>query len=357
MTNPGKTRLSKAIEVYLQRCSLRLSTNTVRSYRMTLERLLAHTGDLYCESLRPHHFEEFLSSLLVQHTDANGILRAPVQAKSFNGYLARVQPFARWLLSRGMTKTDLLADCQRHREPKKIRLRLEPEQVWDLLDAATSPRDRVLVALAVQTAMRASEIRTLRVGDLDMDRRTLRVYVHKSQQEDLLPLTPMLHAELEQWLATYSLDVGKRHDRMLADDDYLIPAMLHRTYAVGFEVREGRRQRKMTPPGYDPARPLAKAHENIRRLLNRIGLEDHGEGVHTLRRTSARLFFDRLVDEKGYDSALRTVSALLHHASSATTEHYLGLTSERRTRDALLATDGLLPPRQTSAKVIPLPGR
>jgi len=60
----------------------------------------------------------------------------------------------------------------------------------------------------------------------------------------------------------------------------------------------------------------------------------------------------------GYDAALRTVSAMLHHKSSATTEQYLGLSSERKRRDdrlrgrpflsALVSTENVVPLRRTA---------
>lgn len=60
-----------------------------------------------------------------------------------------------------------------------------------------------------------------------------------------------------------------------------------------------------------------------------------GEGVHTLRRSVARGFFDAAA-EAGYDGALRTTAALLHHQSTQTTELYLGIAADRLRRDATL---------------------
>src|SRR5690606_30101648 len=74
----------------------------------------------------------------------------------------------------------------------------------------------------------------------------------------------------------------------------------------------------------------------VQGALGALGYPTRGEGCHTVRRSVARAFFDSMATDTGYDAALRTVSAMLHHKSSATTEIYLGLTSERVRRDSLL---------------------
>ena len=68
-----------------------------------------------------------------------------------------------------------------------------------------------------------------------------------------------------------------------------------------------------------------------------MGYPTKGEGFHTLRRSSARAFFESLRERgEGRDHALMIVKDFLNHASVAQTEHYLGLNQERTIRDALL---------------------
>jgi integrase len=92
-----------------------------------------------------------------------------------------------------------------------------------------------------------------------------------------------------------------------------------------------------------------KPHDVVHRAMRRMGIDNHGEGMHTLRRTAARLTVDSLVEQGGHDNALRVVQAMLHHASSATTEVYLGLASETRIRDEFMRTRGVLKPRASVA--------
>ncbi len=88
--------------------------------------------------------------------------------------------------------------------------------------------------------------------------------------------------------------------------------------------------------------------------LARIGADAKGEGAHTFRRAAARVMYDRLVSE-GHDSAIRVVQALLHHSTQATTELYLGPTTEKSRRNKMLRGQSFLTlPPETGGNVVPL---
>ncbi len=92
----------------------------------------------------------------------------------------------------------------------------------------------------------------------------------------------------------------------------------------------------------------------VHAALARVGLPTRHEGAHTIRRAVARHFFDSLVaTDLGYDGALRTVSALLHHSNAATTETYLGLSSERQRRDNRLRRQPFLTALIDRSNVVP----
>src|SRR4029077_9263677 len=108
---------------------------------------------------------------------------------------------------------------------------------------------------------------------------------------------------------------------------------------------DGTRENRLVDRGYAPNRPVTKLHRVGQEALASIGLETRHEGVHTFRRGSARILFDRLVAERGYDGALRVTSSLLHHTNGSTTESYLGLAAERRTRDQFMRGPSILGPK------------
>ena len=93
---------------------------------------------------------------------------------------------------------------------------------------------------------------------------------------------------------------------------------------------------KITVPGTPrPYTNVARAAEIVHTPLVRLGFATRNEGIHTIRRSVARIYFDLLADE-GYDAALRATMVLLHHSQSSTTEQYLGISRERAKRDASL---------------------
>jgi integrase len=163
-----------------------------------------------------------------------------------------------------------------------------------------------------------------------------------------------LDQELRRWLTTYARELN----RPLREDDHLFPGRKGSRYAWR-TTAEGTKARERQPAVWEPDRPVVHTARIIKGAMARVGLPTKFEGTHTIRRAVARAFFDSMSAEVGYDSALRTVSALLHHQSSATTEHYLGLSSERKRRDerlrgrpfltAMVATDNVIAIRPNHA--------
>jgi integrase len=94
-------------------------------------------------------------------------------------------------------------------------------------------------------------------------------------------------------------------------------------------------------------------HRIAQSALFQVGLPTRHEGIHTIRRAVARHYYDSLAADpkRGHDGAIRVVMTLLHHTNVSTTEHYLGVTSERKARDESLRGRSFLP-RPTKADVI-----
>ena len=114
-----------------------------------------------------------------------------------------------YLARRGLTKHDLLAFVEPMRVARKVRQQPSPDTLLAMLARANEPRDRALLAVAANTGLRASEIARLRVGDLDLDTLTLRVWVSKSSMEDDMPVTADLAAEMRRWLLAYAKSIQR----------------------------------------------------------------------------------------------------------------------------------------------------
>jgi integrase len=92
-----------------------------------------------------------------------------------------------------------------------------------------------------------------------------------------------------------------------------------------------------------PDKRLTKAHRIVQRALTEFGVTvTFQEGLHTLRRSAARQFFEDCADQ-GHDAALRSTAALLGHKSVITTEGYLGISGDRIKRNKMLKGRDFLP--------------
>jgi integrase len=223
------------------------------------------------------------------------------------------------------------------RKPKrahKERNRVHVSKFPALLDAAgaRSSRDRVALALLIYTLARDGEITDLRIRDVDLDAGYIMMRVHKSRKEDRMPISAELDAELRRWLTVYSEEIG-----FLEPHYYLVPS--RDTRGVPGEDGSFVEQRHVR---FVPERRIPQLGKMVNPALEDIGFPTRDangrplwEGAHTARRSGARALFDSL-SASGYDFALRVVQSMLHHSSMQTTEAYVGLSADRRSRDEII---------------------
>ena len=237
---------------------------------------------------------------------------------------AAVRNFTKWAHQRGvMDRLQDPAAGRRHRPdpPKENRMMLPVSTFPVLLDAAPIPRDRMLIAMAIFTMARKGEISALKVKDIDLEAGTVYMKVFKSNTEDRMPISSELDAELRRWLIAYAEECGPLDPEWL-----LIPA---RTPCRGKLDSSGKQSYALVP-----TRTISRPTTILYRTMDSLGIERtaYQDGMHMLRRSSARVLYNELV-ESGYDGAMRQVQTWLHHSSIQTTERYLGLTVDKDTRD------------------------
>lgn len=345
-------RLAEAVEEYLQYRAARYAPTGVQQDGYVLRRFVAQMGDLQLRHLRPERVTDWFygsGGLMTEHVTRDGTHRPAIKASTHNYYRVRLASFFRFCQQRGWLKRDPLAEVAPLKVSRRQRQQPPPETLLRMLEVAGNPRDRAYLATTINTALRANELVRLKVGDVDLDGQSLHVVISKTHEEDLLPLTSDLDTELRRWLATYATDL----QRPLRPTDHLFPSRKGSVYA--WETDEaGNRVRTRRPPSWVPERHVTHTERIIQDALGALGLPTKDEGTHTIRRAVARAFFDDMATEAGYDAALRTVSALLHHKSSATTEHYLGLSSEKARRDQRLRGRPFLTSMVEQSNVVPI---
>ena len=276
-----------------------LSVHTVRAYRGDLVDLFAHLHRLGAADLSGLTVRSLRSWLANQQT--RGRARGTLQRRT-----AAVRVFGRWALQTGRLDHDPAAAL---RSPKRVRSlppTLESADAAAMLTEAlqiaadgggpSAARDVAILELLYATGIRVAELCGLDLGDVDDDRRTVRV-LGKGNKQRTVPFGAPAARALETWLAVRTelaapeagaaVFVGDRGNRI---DQRVVRRIVHRALRV-----------------VDGAPDL---------------------GPHGLRHAMATHLL-----EGGAD--LRSVQELLGHASLATTQIYTHV-SDARLRAAFL---------------------
>jgi len=196
------------------------------------------------------------------------------------------------------------------REPRRLPVVLSPEEVARLLDAASGLKYRAALSVAYGAGLRASEVVSLKLTDIDSDRMVIRVEQGKGRKDRYAMLSePLLHLLRAWWLA------GRERDVMLPGG-WLFP-------------------------GQNPVNPLTT--RQLRRAFDgarvAVGI-DKRVSLHTLRHCFATHLLEQKVD-------IRVIQVLLGHSKLDTTARYshLASTTLRAVKSPLeYLSPGPLPP-------------
>src|SRR6516164_8111058 len=115
----------------------------------------------------------------------------------FRSPFHRMSPFHRTVSTLG--RPEQLPFIPYGKRPKTLPTALSPEEVLRLLDAATPPRDRVLLQVAYGCGLRLNELLHLRVTDIDSARMVIHVRQGKGAKDRLVPLSLRLLDELRAY--------------------------------------------------------------------------------------------------------------------------------------------------------------
>jgi integrase/recombinase XerD len=184
-----------------------------------------------------------------------------------------------------LDRSDALAKMKPVYEPRKLPVVLSVEEVTRLLDAAPNLKAKAALAVAYGTGLRASEVVHLKVGDIDRERKVVRVEQGKGRKDRYVMLSPKLHVLLRQWWY------------------------------------EARAKGKMLPggwlfPGQNPVNPMTTRQLNrlCHLAVDAAGL-DKRVSLHTLRHSFATHLLEQKVD-------IRVIQVLLGHKKLETTALY-----------------------------------
>lgn len=84
---------------------------------------------------------------------------------------------------------------------KKVQVVLSKEEVWRLLKACSLLKHKMLIGLLYGCGLRCMEVRSIRLRDLDFDRKQLRITGGKGKKQRYLPLSEHLIRGLTTYIA------------------------------------------------------------------------------------------------------------------------------------------------------------
>lgn len=335
--------LREAVDEYLSLLSAGgRAPKTVKAYTGVLDLMVRYVGSgKNVRNITAKDMEEFFVTGKLARTKM-------VSPATVNRDLTIVSGFLKFCESRAWNNHLILRNIKRFPKQEKHRLRLSAHELWTVLEFQKHPRDRMIIALGMNTALRASEIASLRVGDVDLGNGWLYITMHKNRKVDTFPINADLDAELRRWLTWYTEQVGE-----LRDDYRLVPAR-----EKGGVLAKREDGRVLWTSGLNmKVVPERSCYNYIQRkvqsALLELGYPTKYEGLHTLRRSVARLYFDKMVAE-GHPKALQLTQHLLNHSSVIITENYIGATQEREDRNKSLRGKPFLSSLITSDNVVPI---
>jgi integrase/recombinase XerD len=210
----------------------------------------------------------------------------------------------RFLFMVTLRRPDVVIHLPFVREPRRLPVVLSPEEVARLLDAAPGLKYKAALSVAYGAGLRASEIISLKVGDIDSARMVIRIEQGKGRKDRYVMLSPHLLDLLRAWWRTA-------------------------------------RPQGWLFPGRDPVQPLTT------RQLNRachaaaqMAEIDKPVSLHTLRHSFATHLLEQKTD-------IRVIQVLLGHKKLDTTALY--------TRVALKALGEITSPLERLARTVTPP--
>ena len=273
------------------------SPHTVRAYRSDLAALASFAAHKTIDDTDELTLEVYRDWLWA--ASQSGLSKATLARRS-----ATAKSFSAWL-SRSTEKTTDAASRLRAPKPDRSLPRVLSREAMDtVLDSLAARavdgepvalRDLAIVELLYASALRVSELVGIDTGDLDLDRRTVRV-LGKGSKERVVPFGQPAHLAVADYLQRGRPALAAR-----ASDGAASSAV------------------------YLGARGARLGARSVYAIVSKLLLDVPGsgpEGPHAFRHTAATHLLDGGAD-------LRAVQEMLGHASLGTTQIYTHVTTER----------------------------
>ena len=190
-----------------------------------------------------------------------------------------------------LDRAELMAKMKPVFVPRTLPVVLSREEVSSLLAATRNLKHQTALSIAYGAGLRASEVISLKIGDIDSTRMTLRIQQGKGGKDRYAMLSPVMLERLRTWWR-----VARAQGKML-EGGWLFPGM-------------------------NPVEPLSAGQLN--RAVQEATLTariDKRVSLHTLRHSFATHLLEQKVD-------IRVIQVLLGHKKLETTALYTQVATE-----------------------------
>jgi integrase/recombinase XerD len=252
---------------------------------MTIRRLSPKTKQHYIRHVK--NFADFVGRSPDKAT-AEDVRRYQLRLASIGTTIPTVNISAtalRFFFKVTLKRTDLAAEVVSAREPRRLPVVLSPEEVGRLLASPTNIKHQAALSLAYATGLRASEVTSLKLADIDSERMVIRVEQGKGKKDRYVMLSPNLLELLREWWRA-----ARKKGWMHQGQPWLFP---------------GYRGQHMS---------TRQLHRLVRLAAARAGITKR-VGVHTLRHSFATHLLEQKTD-------IRVIQVLLGHKKLDTTALY-----------------------------------
>ncbi len=283
-------------------------------YEAVKPHISERTKSIYGDALRLH-LKPALGCLLLCDIDADRIASYQARRKAEKASartLNKELQVLRMILKKYKLWANLQGDVKFEREQDEVGKALSREEEARLLEAcASNPLLHTVVSLALNTALRKSEIRLLRWNQVDLFNRTLTVGKTKTEGGSgrLVPLNPLAHTALAKWAERFPKSKPEHYVFPSCEDARIDTAN----------------------PDYskvDPSRPIKSWRTAWRSARKAAGLPNLR--FHDLRHTCITKLAEGQASEQ-------TIMAIAGHVSRKMLEHYshIRMEAKRAALDAI----------------------
>ena len=217
LVDPQRVAVSKPLPDHLYdfKKSLEAKECSIRHVELVTartKRVIEGCGFRFFADISASKVMSYLHELRTDRKNKRGI-----SAQTFNFYLQSIKQFCRWMIKDRRASESPVAHLEGlnvKTDRRRDRRALSVEELRKLLATTrsgpkrknmTGPERAMLYRLAVETGLRAGELRSLTRSSFDLDGNpptvTVAAAYSKRRREDTLPLRPELAKELQQFLA------------------------------------------------------------------------------------------------------------------------------------------------------------